>query len=59
MSYQDQLSPWVIYRAYKAHQIPVARFRRRSDAQEYLKAIRRLLPYTEFTIGFDTNQECK
>ncbi|MFQ3616071.1 MAG: hypothetical protein SNJ57_02510 [Cyanobacteriota bacterium] len=54
MTYQDQLSPWVVYKLLPTMQsIPVARFRHRNDAESYLKLVSRVLPQTSFLISFD------
>lgn len=54
MTYQDQLSPWVVYKLLPTMQnTPVARFRYRSDAESYLKLVSRILPQTSFLISFD------
>ncbi|WP_448604063.1 hypothetical protein [Thermoleptolyngbya sp.] len=54
MTYQDQLSPWVVYKLLPTMQnTPVARFRYRNDAESYLKLVSRVLPQTSFQISFD------
>ncbi|WP_448597063.1 hypothetical protein [Thermoleptolyngbya sp.] len=54
MTYQDQLSPWVVYKLLPTMQnAPVARFRHRSDAESYLKLVSRVSPQTSFLISFD------
>ncbi|MBF2084509.1 hypothetical protein [Thermoleptolyngbya sp. C42_A2020_037] len=54
MTYQDQLSPWVVYKLLPTMQnVPVARFRYRNDAESYLKLVSRVLPQTSFLISFD------
>ena len=56
MQYQKQLNPWVINR-----QLPnlqrqtVARFRRRNDAEQYMKVMQRVTPQANFTITFEMN----
>ncbi|GET41376.1 hypothetical protein [Microseira wollei] len=53
MSYQKQLSPWEIYRHLPNLQRRlIARFRRRNDAEAYLKVLRRMLPLAEFEIVY-------
>lgn len=53
MSYQASLRPWVVYRLKEGLQhIEVARFRKRNDAEEYLKIVRRMVE-AEFEIVFD------
>jgi hypothetical protein len=54
MSYRDQLQPWCIIRCLpNAQTITVARFRRRSDAEAYLRTLRQLTPTASFRIVFD------
>ena len=56
MQYHKQLNPWVINR-----QLPnlqretVARFRRRNDAEQYMKVMQRVSPQLNFTITFEIN----
>lgn len=60
MSYQDQLNPWVIHQLLPdLQQNTIARFRRRHDAEAYLKAMQRMQPQTEFQIGFDAAQTAR
>jgi hypothetical protein len=54
MSYQDSLKPWVIYRRLPNFQRQlIDRFRRRTNAEEYLKAIQSLYPHAEFEIVYE------
>ncbi|MGB3615517.1 MAG: hypothetical protein WBA10_17115 [Elainellaceae cyanobacterium] len=54
MTYQSRLHPWLICRQLPSSQtIPVARFRRRGDAEMYLVTIKRLIPNAQFIIAFD------
>lgn len=58
MSYQKQLSPWEIYRHLPNLQRRlIARFRRRNDAEAYLKILRQMLPLAEFEIVYGVNWE--
>jgi hypothetical protein len=58
MSYQDQLSPWVIYRRLpNFRRLMIKRFRRRGDAEGYLKALQSLEPHAEFEIAFEAIPE--
>lgn len=58
MSYQDQLSPWVVYRQLpNLQRLEVARFRRRNDAEEDLKIVQRLTPLAQFEIVYDVRQD--
>lgn len=58
MKYQDQLNPWIIHQQLPNLQnLPiVARFRRRNDAEAYLKVIRQLKPSAEYAISFDAGK---
>jgi hypothetical protein len=53
MTYQDQLTPWVIYQLQPnlEPQI-VTRFRRRNDADSYLKVLKQTRPNVEFVVAF-------
>lgn len=54
MTYQSRLHPWLVYRQLPNLQtIPVARFRRRGDAEMYLITVKRLIPNAQFVITFD------
>lgn len=54
MSYQDQLSFWVIYRRLPNLQRQfLDRFRRRNQAEEYLKVMRGIQPRSEFKIVYE------
>lgn len=54
MRYEQLLHPWVIVRQLSSMQnLTVKRFRRRNDADECLKALRRLAPSGKFVIMFD------
>jgi len=48
----------VIYRHLpNLQRLTVARFRRRNDAEEHLRIIKRLLPQVEFAIAFEVNSQ--
>ena len=54
MNYSAKLSPWTIVRLLpNCRFITVARFRRRSDAEGHLRALKRLIPRAQFAIVFD------
>ncbi|NEO76817.1 hypothetical protein [Moorena sp. SIO4G3] len=54
MSYSERLHPWVIVRLLpRMQRVVVARFRKRSDAEGHLKALKRLMPNAQFVIIFD------
>jgi hypothetical protein len=54
MSYQQQLSPWVINKLLpNLTQQTVTRFRRRNDADAYLKVLKQSQPHGKFEIFFD------
>jgi hypothetical protein len=56
MSYQEKLSPWVVYRQLaNLQRIEVARFRRRNDAEEYLNVVRRMVPQAQFEIVYEVD----
>jgi hypothetical protein len=57
MKYQEQLTPWVIYQLLPNldRQI-VTRFRRRNDADSYLKVLKQTRPNTEFVVAFDVKK---
>ncbi|MDZ7959432.1 MAG: hypothetical protein RMY34_16365 [Aulosira sp. DedQUE10] len=54
MTYAERLSPWCIVRHFPnmQHQM-IGRFRRRSDAEAHLQALRRLIPNVSLTIIFN------
>ena len=57
MSYQQQLSPWVIHKLLpNLKQLTVTRFRRRNDAEAYLKVLRQSQPNSQFAIIFDSGK---
>ncbi|MDX2214628.1 MAG: hypothetical protein SFY66_15160 [Oculatellaceae cyanobacterium bins.114] len=54
MTYQDQLSPWVIHQLLpNLNRRVVARFRRRTEAESYLKIVKQMRSTTQFLIAFD------
>lgn len=54
MKYQEQLTPWVIYQlASDADRQLVSRFRRRNDADSYLKVLKQTRPNHQFVVAFD------
>ena len=57
MSYQHQLSPWVIHKLLpNLKQSTINRFRRRNDAEAYLKVLKQSQPHAQFAITFDSGQ---
>lgn len=57
MSYQQRLNPWVIHRLLpNLKQLTVNRFRRRTDAEAYLRVLRQVQPHAKFAITFESNQ---
>lgn len=57
MSYCDFLQPWCIVQLLpNAQSLTVARFRRRVEAENYLRILRQLLPGGVFAIVFDSPQ---
>lgn len=58
MTYLERLSPWCIVKLLPNMQRQVvARCRRRNDAEEHLRILRRLLPGASFAIAFDPAME--
>lgn len=55
MNYQEQLTPWVVYQLLPDLQRQaVIRFRRRNDADSYLKVLKQTRPKSDFVIAFET-----
>ncbi|NJP08813.1 MAG: hypothetical protein HC866_04465 [Leptolyngbyaceae cyanobacterium RU_5_1] len=55
MTYQQKLSPWVIHKLMpNLKQLIVIRFRRRNDAEAYLKMLKQMQPHSKFAIAFDS-----
>ncbi len=58
MTYKDKLNPWCIIRPVSSVQMRiVGRFRRRVDAEEHLKILKRMMPNVPFEIMFDITSE--
>ncbi|MBD1825001.1 hypothetical protein H6F51_21260 [Cyanobacteria bacterium FACHB-DQ100] len=54
MKYQEQLTPWVVYQITPDLQRQVViRFRRRNDADSYLKVLTQTRPTAQFIVAFD------
>lgn len=54
MNYQEQLNPWVINQLLPdLTRSLVMRFRRRVDAESYLKVVQQMRPQCEFAIVFE------
>lgn len=57
MSYQQKLNPWVVHKLLpNLSQTTVSRFRRRNDAEAYLKVLRQMHPTATFEIAFEAPQ---
>ena len=57
MSYAERLHPWVVVRLLpKMQRVIVARFRKRSDAEGHMQALKRLMPDANFVIIFDIGE---
>ena len=57
MTYQQQLNPWVIHKLLpNLKQLTVTRFRRRNDAEAYLRVLKQAHPHAQFAITFDVGQ---
>jgi hypothetical protein len=56
MTYQEQLNPWVIHQLLpNLTRTTVSRFRRRNEAEAYLKVLRQIRPNVQFAIAFEVN----
>ena len=54
MSYKDKLYPWCIIRhLLNAQRIVVGRLRRRNDAEEHLRLLKRMTPTADYGLIFD------
>jgi hypothetical protein len=54
MIYRDSLSPWcVVQHLPKLQYALIARFRKRNDAEDYVRALRRMNPAIVYEIVFD------
>lgn len=57
MNYQQQLNPWVISKLLpNLKHLTVSRFRRRTEAEAYLKLLQQHQPQAHFAIMFDVGQ---
>jgi hypothetical protein len=57
MTFNKRLSPWIIVRLLPNMQrVVVGQFRKRSDAEGHLQALRRLLPDAQLIIVFDVEE---
>jgi hypothetical protein len=55
MSYSDQLCPWVVYRLLpNCQRLMMERFRKRNNAEDYVRVIRQMQPHAQFEIVFET-----
>jgi hypothetical protein len=54
MKYQAQLTPWVIYQVSETEErVPLSRFRRRNDADAYMKHLSAVRPNVNLIVAFD------
>jgi hypothetical protein len=54
MSYQQRLNPWVVNKLLpNLKQLTVSRFRRRNEAESYLKTLKQMQPQSQFELLFD------
>lgn len=54
MPYSDQLSPWVVYRLLpNCQRLLLARFRKRNNAEDYIRVLRQMQPQIDLTITFE------
>jgi hypothetical protein len=57
MNYQDQLNPWVVHQLLpNLQQQALARFRRRNEADAYLKAMQQMRPYSRYAVVFEVTR---
>jgi hypothetical protein len=58
MTYQQRLSPWVIHKLLpNLKQLTVNRFRRRNEAEAYMKALKQMYPHIQFALTFEVGEE--
>jgi len=56
MNYQEQLNPWVIHQLLPdLTRSVIMRFRRRNDAECYLRVMNHIRPNVHFAIAFEVN----
>ncbi len=56
MTYQEQLSPWVVHQLLpNLKQQTLARFRRRNEADAYLKTMKQMRPHSRYEVSFEIN----
>ncbi len=56
MPYRERLNPWVLVRLLPNMQrVIVGQYRNRSDADDHLEIIRRLMPNAEFVLMFNAD----
>lgn len=54
MTYKDRLSPWCIIRHLpQSQRLTVACCRRRNDAEEHLRVLKKMTPHEDYSIIFD------
>lgn len=55
MSYRNALSPWcIIQHLPKMQRVVIARFRKRNDAEDHLRTLKRMNPEQAYEILFDS-----
>jgi hypothetical protein len=60
MNYQQQLSPWVVYQlSSDSDRQLVMRYRRRNDADAYVRLMGQTQPQLSFTVAFDASSFIK
>ncbi len=60
MNYQDQLSPWVVYQLVSdSERQLVQRYRRRNNADAYVKLMAQTQPHISFVVAFDASSFIK
>jgi len=60
MNYQNQLTPWVIHKLLpNLKQMSISRFRKRTEAEAYLRVLQQTQPNAKFEIIFDIGRELR
>jgi hypothetical protein len=60
MNYQEQLSPWVVYQVVSdSERQLVQRYRRRNNADAYVKLMAQTQPHISFVVAFDAGSFIK
>lgn len=58
MTYRDRIQRWLVVRLLANMQrVVIARYAKKSDADGYVQALRRLEPRSKFVVIFDTEED--